>query len=192
MLHSFFASAVYIFLFYTNPEVVKFTVSQHKMSISGTSTMHDWAINVRDIKGSGQFTIDKGKIQKIENLTIEIPVQGLISHNKSSTMDNKTHEALLADQHPLIQYKLMEVTSINSLSEGQTIQTRGNLTIAGNTRAENLDVQSSIQGDGSINIKGTKKILMTDYGIKPPKAMFNTLSTGNEVTIEFNINLKRN
>lgn len=157
MLHSFFASAVYIFLFYTNPEVAKFTVSQHKMSISGTSTMHDWTINVRDVRGSGQFTVDKGKIQKIENLTIEIPVKGLISHNKSSTMDNKTHETLLADQHPLIQYKLMDVTSINSISEGQTLQTKGNLTIAGNTRAENLDVQSSIQGDGSINIKGTKK-----------------------------------
>ena len=37
--------------------------------------MHDWTINVRDVKRIRQFTVDKVKIQKNWELTIEIPVK---------------------------------------------------------------------------------------------------------------------
>lgn len=33
---------------------------------------------------------------------------------------------------------------------------------------------------------------MTDYGIKPPKAMLGTLKTGDEVEIVFNVILSKN
>jgi hypothetical protein len=65
------------------------------------------------------------------------------------------------------------------------------LTIAGSQKTENMSVHASFLPSGLIKFKGSKKLLMTDYNISPPKAMFNTLSTGNEVQIDFEIILSK-
>jgi hypothetical protein len=38
-----------------------------------------------------------------------------------------------------------------------------------------------------IQIKGSKKVKMTDFNISPPTAMLGTLKTGDEVTISFTL-----
>ena len=39
---------------------------------------------------------------------------------------------------------------------------------------------------------GSIKIVMSDYGIEPPVAMFGTLKTGDEVTIDFELKFVSN
>ena len=41
-----------------------------------------------------------------------------------------------------------------------------------------------------IVIEGEKSILMTDYGIKPPKALLGTIKTGNKINIIFKIDFE--
>ena len=40
--------------------------------------------------------------------------------------------------------------------------------------------------DGSVQVTGSVSMKMSEFGIEPPTAMFGTLTTGDEVTIEFN------
>jgi len=43
--------------------------------------------------------------------------------------------------------------------------------------------------DGSVMAKGLVPIKMTDYGIKPPTAIFGRVKTGNEVKVNFELTI---
>jgi len=45
--------------------------------------------------------------------------------------------------------------------------------------------------DGSIACSGSQQIKMTDYQIKPPSFMLGALKTGDALTINFSLTLKK-
>ena len=53
-----------------------------------------------------------------------------------------------------------------------------------------MEVRAKDGSDGSITFNGSKKLKMTDYGIKPPTALLGTMTTGDEVEIVFQVTLK--
>lgn len=56
--------------------------------------------------------------------------------------------------------------------------------------ANDVEVTGSLEMiENRIIINGSKNLLMSDYGMDPPTAMAGALKTGDEVTINFNINL---
>ena len=71
-----------------------------------------------------------------------------------------------------------------------TIQLRGTLAIAGKEQLIDLPVKIIKNDNGIVTVRGNKKLLMTDYGIKPPTFMLGVLKTGNEVSVEFEVALK--
>jgi hypothetical protein len=52
-----------------------------------------------------------------------------------------------------------------------------------------LDVAATRMPDGSVKATGVVPILMTDYGIQPPTAIFGRLKTGNEVKVNFELSV---
>ena len=103
-------------------------------------------------------------------------------------MDKKIYSALDEDKHPQILFNLAEITTMSE----DSISAKGILNIAGKDREIVLKASYSIAIDQSLIISGTKKLLMTDFGVKPPKAMLGTLKTGDEVEIVFNVILSKN
>jgi polyisoprenoid-binding protein YceI len=65
------------------------------------------------------------------------------------------------------------------------------LTIAGTAKKTDLYVQGKVGGDGSLTFNGSKKLKMTDFGIKPPTALMGTMTVGDEVEIVFSVTLKQ-
>jgi len=60
------------------------------------------------------------------------------------------------------------------------------LTIAGVDREVTLDL--TIQKAGAtLNVKGTLSLLMTDYGITPPKAMLGMVKADPKIKITFEV-----
>jgi len=43
--------------------------------------------------------------------------------------------------------------------------------------------------DGTVIAKGSVPIKMTDYGIKPPTALFGRLKTGDDVKVNFELSI---
>ena len=54
-----------------------------------------------------------------------------------------------------------------------------------------FDSYSDMLNSGDVEISGSKKLKMTDYNIDPPTALMGTMTTGDEVEIEFRIVLKK-
>lgn len=157
------------------------------MNISGTSSLHDWEMNVENFKceisaiiGNPSITIERASFTGISSS---------LSSN-SSIMDRKAKNALKTEKYPEIKFKLSQPLKIQPKGEVFNGTATGELSIAGKTKTISLPVSGKIVSENSLSINGSKVIDMTEFGIQPPTAMLGTLKTGKEVTISFTINLQ--
>ena len=68
---------------------------------------------------------------------------------------------------------------------------QGTLRIAGRERVVRMPVELEEQRDGSVRAKGALPILMTDYGISPPTALFGVVRTENRIVVKFDLLVDR-
>ncbi len=156
--------------------------------LKGTSTLHDFECKTSSIEGSLDFDPESGHFLAAD---LKIPVKSI--HSESTSMDDNMYEALKSDENPNIEFTFLKYDSAAgsvSLKKDSTFHITGKLAIAGKEKEVDLEVIVKEKGNGVYSVKGEKKLLMTDYGIKPPKFMLGVLKTGNEVTIDFNLDLK--
>jgi len=157
-----------------------------QISVSGTSSLHDWETNVK--KCDGDLTVQLRDDNTIENITyLYINFFSSSFNSGKSSMDDKTTEALKAEKFPLINFKLVEIKEVKDLNKYQQFVASGKLTIAGVTKLVDLKAISTIGPNGEIYFQGNKTIDMTDYGITPPTAVFGTIKSGKDVTISYKI-----
>lgn len=149
------------------------------MKVSGTSTIHDWEMIANSgLKGTSSLNLENGKLKGIKSLTIEMPVKSLKSGKNS--MDKNAYEALSEEKFPTIKFELTELKEIN----GNTVKATGQLTISGKTKVIPMEVKYVVNGN-SIRFSGSHGITFKEFGVDPPTAVFGTIKTGNELTLDF-------
>lgn len=152
--------------------------------IEGTSTMHEWKMEGATI--NGQLLINEGwqsAAPVTATVNVAIPVTSIKS--EYSRMDRLMAEALKSKANPNIEYTLTSVSLHSGTPQSFKLKTTGKLTIAGVTREIAMDVNGERVADGQYVLNGQAPIRMTDFGIKPPTAMMNTIRTGNDVKVTF-------
>lgn len=164
-----------------------YTLKQASMSVSGTSSLHDWESDVTALTARGRMNFGT-TLESISELQVTVKVRDIKS-TKGSIMDNKTYEALKSDAHPNITYRLGRVKSITPSAKGFTVVTEGQLTIAGVTKTVDITAEGSRQSDGSVVFQGSKALKMTTFGISPPTAMMGTMKTGDDIKVNFKVTL---
>ena len=143
-----------------------YSAKSHKVTISGTSTMHDWSSTATNVSVQGDFVINNGVIEKINNGSATIVTTSIKSQKNSGLMDSRTHETLKAKTSPNITYTQVRVVSVQP-ANGEAV-----VTLSGN-----------------LNIGGTAK---PTYGIKPPSFMLGALKVGDEVSLDIYVLLHKN
>ena len=157
------------------------TASASVLTITGTSTIHDWTVTANTIQGT--LKVDGNSLKEI---SFEVAVEGIISE-RGATMDKKTHNALRKEEHPKV---IFSAEGIDISSTGnQNIS--GKLNIAGVVKEVGIKVEIK-RSTGEIRIKGEKKITLMDFDIEPPTAMFGSIVVGDDVTINFDLVFKLN
>lgn len=155
-----------------------------QMTISGTSSLHDWESTVNEISGTASVIIQQAEITDIRDLMVSIPIKGIKSGK--SIMDGKTYKALLEEQYPAILFKGMgvEKSGVNKL------KINGELSIAGVKRDIQIPVEYQLKGE-KLTVSGSINLKMTDFNIDPPTALMGTLKTGDEIKISFKTESKK-
>lgn len=154
---------------------------ESKLTILGTSSLHDWNISAE--KQSGKIVFKNLATCEIEKFTVDVVAESLKSGKPS--MDKKTYAALKTNSYKTISYVLVEVKETITKGDGKIeVHTQGDLTISGVKKRVSLDF-ILISSNNKISLIGEKKLKMTDYNIDPPKAMLGIISTGDEITLKF-------
>jgi polyisoprenoid-binding protein YceI len=165
---------------------------ESKLWIEGTSTIHDWTCKATTMDAA--IEVDTAAVQLaaappklLKRVHVKVPVKSLKCGHGG--MDENLYKALKADSDPQISYIL---ASFEPSAEGDnefTLRTVGTLLIAGKENNITVDVAASRLPDGSVKASGTVPIKMTDYGIKPPTAVFGRIKTGNDVKVKFELTI---
>ncbi|QHT65321.1 YceI family protein [Rhodocytophaga rosea] len=171
-----------------------YTITQtkeSKMTMAGTSTLHDWDMTTQIFTGNAQFGFNPGNdgLNTLQSLTFSLVAQNLKSGQKG--LDKNAYKALKTDQFQNIDYKLLSAR-VSPQKENQfLIKTQGNLTIAGITKQVSMDVYCEINKDSTITCRGSDKLKMSDYKVKPPTFMMGAMKTGDAITLDFTMVYKK-
>jgi polyisoprenoid-binding protein YceI len=164
------------------------------MKIDGTSTMHDYTVETKVIGGKmeldSNFPLDPSKdapkdLTVTPKVNVRIPVRQLKSGK--SLMDTVMHNAMKAEEFPLIEYTLLEMKPAGKADNGMKFTTKGVITCSGQKKTNDFDVViSKVEGD-KLKVSGTTKLKMTDFGIQPPAPAIalGTIKTADDVKLTF-------
>jgi polyisoprenoid-binding protein YceI len=170
-----------------------------KVSIDGTSTVHDWTVEGKMIAGSMEwdaaYPLDPAntsfpEIKKMPKVEVKIPVTFLKSTKKSKLMDKIMYTAMRIDKAKFIEYKLKSLKvkkTERKAGDPIVFDSEGDLIVAGTKKTIKMPVTFTWIKGGIIKISGATKVKMTDYGIEPPapKVAAGMIKTGDEVALKF-------
>jgi polyisoprenoid-binding protein YceI len=165
---------------------------ESKLWIEGTSTIHDWTCKATSMDAA--IEIDAAAVQlaaapprMLKRVQVKVPVKALKCGHGG--MDDNLYKALKADSDPQISYIL---ASFEPSAEGATeftLRTVGTLLIAGRENKIEMDVAAVRLPDGTVKATGTVPIKMTDFGIKPPTAVFGRIKAGDNIKVKFELSV---
>lgn len=158
--------------------------SSSKLSITGTSSLHNWEIVADTFSGKILAKVENNQLQSIEKFIFQLKANSLKSGK--SAMDKKTYKALKEEDYSIITYQGNAVT----LTEN-TATFSGTMSIAGT--AKNFKAKAKFKySNGEVSLIGSKVFKLKDFNIEPPSAVFGTIKTGDEVEIHYNLKLTIN
>ena len=159
-----------------------------RVTIEGTSNIHEYTASTTKVRvtraqlgaavAGPEFWENVLKPGAVE--TFEIAIAAATLTSPKDGLDKNMHKALKTQEHPDITFRLLR------LEPGQAgaLKGIGMLRIAGVEREIALKLKTQ-RKDSTLTVTGKVDLLMTDYGITPPKAMLGMLKTDPKVTITF-------
>ncbi|HNM09501.1 MAG TPA: YceI family protein [Chitinophagales bacterium] len=161
--------------------------SDHKITINGSSNVHDWEETAQTATGDASVIWNTDGSFVIKSFNLKVSVKSIKS-DKGSVMDNKTYDALKADEHPYITFKMLSVKSMTKSGNGWAVKVNGDLTIAGFTKNIDISGMVYVKENGKLYIDVSRALKMTDFKIDPPTALMGTMQVADDITIRFKLN----
>lgn len=160
-------------------------VPESRMFVDGTSNSSDWTVEAQEV--TGRFSVvgseDGFAVSEAE---VHVPSSSIKS-DRGIIMDRLMRGALKVSQFKDISFVMSAPATGVAADSGFAITAPGTLTIAGASREIELEVFARPGPDGRWRFTGSHGVAMTDYGMRPPTAMFGALVTGNDVVIRFDV-----
>ncbi len=160
----------------------------YTVTIHGSSTVSNWQDVVGKVTGDMVANVNDDGSMDLNAIHMKMYVRSIKS-NMGPGMDRKTYNALKGDINPEIIFildvpiKLMQVYSAK-----KAFFIKGNLTLAGINRQVIMQATLCTSGPGKLAFEGSQQIKMTDYGVRPPTALFGTIRVNPDITINFKTN----
>lgn len=157
--------------------------SASKVWFDGTSNVKSFSCTAKklDLNIVSDDVASPAKI--VKSASLSIPVAQLDC--KNGKMNEHMRKALKAEKNPAILWKLSSYRI-----DGASVVMAGTLTIAGRENPIELRGTGGLN-NGTITLKGTKVLKMTEFGVKPPSLMFGTMKVGDPVTVSYDLVLNQ-
>jgi hypothetical protein len=164
-----------------------------ELVLYGSSNINKFKCKCMDQFPRSTIKFNKGKTgtsATFSNALLELGVGMLDCGNK--LMNKDLYKTLKGDEYPEIRIELLQVKQLNNsmLEEPGTWATQtveAALTIAGVRRILELSVRAQQTGLGRFHFVSDKNVLMTDYGLIPPKALMGTIKVNDLIRIHIDM-----
>ena len=151
--------------------------------VEGTSTVRAWRCESTRAEGTAAAsTIELAQLN-VARAEVTVPVATLDCRN--TTMNGHRRNALKADQAPTLRFR---ATSVD-VNAGGAVKMNGTLSIAGQDRPVEFD-GTVVKENDQLRVRGTKRIDMTQWSVRPPSLMLGTMKVNPQVTVGFDVVLK--
>jgi polyisoprenoid-binding protein YceI len=143
---------------------------------------------VGQVSGAMEAQVNPDGTIDLSSIRIDMVVLSIKS-DMGKVMDNKTYEALKADMHPEILFTLGAPLKLTQVRDcGTAIPVKGNLQLAGVCKPVVMEVTTIQISHGIVQFEGCEHLKMTDFGVRPPTALFGTMRASPDITIHFKTN----
>ena len=168
--------------------------AESRLWIEGTTNFSTWSCRATTL--DAQIEVQLGFREAadfphyLRSVQVKVPVSGLECGN--DRMERDLRKALKADDGTGITYIMASFDAVEGQKvEGYTVHTVGTLMLAGRENSLAMDVNATRLAGGGVQAAGEVPILMTDFGIKPPRAMLGVVRAGDRVVVKFDLTLDR-
>ena len=170
----------------TNPSGDLYVLSgEYSVTIAGTSNLRDWKESVNLVSGAMEAEVNTDGSIGLTSIRISMEVLSIKS-DMGRVMDSKTYEALKATAHPEIVFTLSAPSRLTPVMDcGNPIPVRGNLSLAGVCKPVTMQIKTILIRHGGLEFEGYEDLKMTDFGVRPPSALFGTMRASPDITIHF-------
>lgn len=162
------------------------SLASAKITIAGSSNIHDYTASTTDVRVT-RFTLASGvggegllaavlNPGAVEHFEIAVKAASLASTKDG--LDKNMHKALKVTEFKDITFRLLRFEAKPAL------RAVGMLKIAGVEREVAFDIKTATTAT-TLTVSAEVPLLMTDYGITPPKAMLGVLKTDPKITVKF-------
>lgn len=155
------------------------------LTVAGTSTMHDWTMTSQALEGKLLLEVANGQLLHLQQASLKIAAESLKSGKEA--MDKNAYKALNTSKHPSLSFELLSIKSLEQLPGATRLLVLGKLTINGQTRTELFEATATTTAQGRLSLKGSKALKMSAYGVEPPSFMFGSVTTGDAITLSFDL-----
>jgi polyisoprenoid-binding protein YceI len=162
-------------------------IASAKVTITGTTNVHGYTAETATVRltsvKTGPFDGDLMNLATTPALlaAFEIAIPSASLKSPKDGVDKNMHKALKAEQFKDITFRM---TSLQK--HGAGLRALGTLTIAGVSKEIALDLTARRAGSNLL-VAGEIPLLMTDYGVTPPKAMLGMMKTDPKITISLEL-----
>ena len=174
------------------PLVVTYSFEQgSKVSIDGVTNVKDFICNSKKLFARQNAELkqeDSGKTS-FNNPGLDFNISSLNCGNNG--MNRDMMKAMKADKYPVISVKLTDAQidrgETLSLSGWTTIKINVSISMAGSTKNAFIIVQGKQTGNSLYRFVGQYSMLMTDFGITPPTALFGMVKVMDGIIVKFDL-----
>jgi polyisoprenoid-binding protein YceI len=169
--------------------------SGSRLNLEGTATIGEYKCETREIDGSATLagskeanngSPDSGAARS--RVLVAILVRSFECGKRA--MNSDMYNAMKADSFPSIAYELKHAEihpDSEAADSARTLDTSGELTIAGVTRLVEMSVTIRQVSPNRFRVFGSKDLSMHDFGITPPTALWGLIKAEDKLIVSFDL-----
>jgi hypothetical protein len=161
------------------------------MRVDGNSTVRSWSCEapVADIlvtPGAGGLSVENlgGAVSGLEVLVFTPEMDC-----NNDTMNEHMWKALKSGDHPDIRFSMTRYR-VTEGDAGRAVLIDGELELAGARQPLTISASVEARAEGGLVVKGSHEIVMTAFGIQPPRLMLGALRVHDPVQVIFDLVLE--
>ncbi len=166
--------------------------------LEGTSNIHDFESRTSQVvvaftrDSNAQNATDAASLEAMIRASamrgLDLHVLVTTLHSGKAGLDKNLYKALNVEAHPQIHFHLARYTVTPRATGGDTlnIHAEGTLSVAGKDQPVSLEARA-YRNDRGVWLEGSEPLLMSAFGIKPPKMMLGTLRVNDKITVRYRL-----